>query len=174
MQNEEINCSICFEEIKEIAEIECDHKFCFSCIKKWSVINNNCPICRKVFNQITKKGKDKRNSTRFFIGHNDNFGFVVPNIYGGQIDLIDSFNQSTIKIDLTNPHLIIDLSLSNDEDIENAQYNNININNNNNRNNNRNNRNNNFINDDIIEIKEISSRKRLQTTLENQKKKKKK
>jgi predicted amidophosphoribosyltransferase len=30
----------------------CKHEFCKICIKKWSKLENTCPICKKRFNQI--------------------------------------------------------------------------------------------------------------------------
>ena len=41
------DCSICFEEIKELKILDCHHHFCDSCIIEWAKVNSNCPICRK-------------------------------------------------------------------------------------------------------------------------------
>jgi len=47
--DDEIECPICFEEIKEAIKLECTHLFCETCMIK---INSNnsikCPLCRQV------------------------------------------------------------------------------------------------------------------------------
>ena len=41
-------CSICFEYIDEATKInKCGHTFHHYCIKKWTEINQSCPICRE-------------------------------------------------------------------------------------------------------------------------------
>ena len=48
-------CSICLEScIVPSALDTCTHKFCYSCIKRWSVIKKFCPYCRTKFNRIIK------------------------------------------------------------------------------------------------------------------------
>jgi hypothetical protein len=50
----------------------CLHKFCFSCIIKWSEVTNTCPVCKRNFRQVTElkdsastsKGKSKGKKTR--------------------------------------------------------------------------------------------------------------
>lgn len=32
----------------------CTHVFCFDCIKDWSGVTNECPLCKRRFNQIVK------------------------------------------------------------------------------------------------------------------------
>ena len=40
-------CPICYEEnVDNISQTECGHKFCSSCIKLWLQNNNQCPMCR--------------------------------------------------------------------------------------------------------------------------------
>ncbi len=41
-------CSICFESEVDYST-ECNHNFCNNCIANWLLLNNSCPICRKVF-----------------------------------------------------------------------------------------------------------------------------
>ena len=32
----------------------CTHLFCFECIKDWSAVTNECPMCKRRFNEISK------------------------------------------------------------------------------------------------------------------------
>jgi hypothetical protein len=45
-------CPICDEKIKDEEKLECSHKFCGDCIKKWFEYKKNCPICRKESNKF--------------------------------------------------------------------------------------------------------------------------
>lgn len=36
----------------------CTHKFCFECIKDWSKVTNECPLCKSRFSEIAKCDKD--------------------------------------------------------------------------------------------------------------------
>lgn len=49
-------CTICQCEMEEndIAHLEnCDHLYCFGCIKEWGTkAENSCPLCKKKFNSI--------------------------------------------------------------------------------------------------------------------------
>jgi len=46
----------------------CDHKYCLSCIQKWSKITNLCPQCKRRFNHIDRMvlqdGKMRRRGRR--------------------------------------------------------------------------------------------------------------
>lgn len=63
--NEEIKeCSVCYEDIKNIAKLNCCiHLFCTKCIMSWVKLNNYCPICRGIINTIKYQ---KENIDRFF------------------------------------------------------------------------------------------------------------
>ena len=41
-----MECSICFENIKDKTTLKCDHSFCNLCISKWIEKSNSCPCCR--------------------------------------------------------------------------------------------------------------------------------
>lgn len=41
-----MNCAICFETIKNMKELPCNHSFCKACIHKWLETSNTCPCCR--------------------------------------------------------------------------------------------------------------------------------
>lgn len=47
--DEEEKCMICLEEYEDcedLARLNCGHDYHFSCIKKWLLIKNACPICK--------------------------------------------------------------------------------------------------------------------------------
>ena len=56
LENNNLNCSICFDKLENnILKTPCDHYFHQNCLDEWIAknLNNkeqNCPICRKVFN----------------------------------------------------------------------------------------------------------------------------
>ena len=57
------SCCICMcePEPMEAATIDgCSHKFCFSCIDKWSDRENTCPLCKERFTNITRVTKYPR------------------------------------------------------------------------------------------------------------------
>lgn len=57
---EEISCCICYtDEIEEYGVLDCKHSFCFSCIKDWANVTNNCPLCKTEFMNITQKDKNR-------------------------------------------------------------------------------------------------------------------
>ncbi len=46
-------CAICLENVRKEAKLSgCRHRYCMSCIKRWSKENNKCPQCRKSFEWI--------------------------------------------------------------------------------------------------------------------------
>jgi len=53
------NCPVCLE-IPATETTECCHKFCSSCLDKWLVANNSCPICRSKLNNnsIARSGSN--------------------------------------------------------------------------------------------------------------------
>lgn len=55
-------CSICLEEIKDLANPNnCNHDFCRECLIKWSKnCSNTCPLCKKPFHKIFIYENNKR------------------------------------------------------------------------------------------------------------------
>ncbi len=53
-------CVICFEIIPKIQRkiLDCNHVYHVNCIYKWSIKENSCPKCRKVFDFDTDNQKD--------------------------------------------------------------------------------------------------------------------
>lgn len=57
---EQHSCAICLSEITDIiAKLDCcEHVFCFSCIKEWSNVANQCPLCKNRFRRIFRFSPD--------------------------------------------------------------------------------------------------------------------
>ena len=54
--NEENECSICLEQIKDKAILKkCTHYFCKECIEKWSKYSLSCPLCKANINKYIYK-----------------------------------------------------------------------------------------------------------------------
>lgn len=53
---DEPECPICLSKIeKDSARINCcNHIFCFDCIKEWTDVANQCPLCKKRISRIQK------------------------------------------------------------------------------------------------------------------------
>lgn len=49
-------CAICLDGLSaDAAKLkECEHSFCFDCIKHWAGVTNKCPLCKAVFSQIQR------------------------------------------------------------------------------------------------------------------------
>lgn len=43
---EKCECPICQETTKDTKTTSCRHTFCVSCLDKWLMTNNTCPMCR--------------------------------------------------------------------------------------------------------------------------------
>jgi len=48
-------CTICFKNMVNVCSLECTHSFCYTCLEKWSIIKETCPICRSNFSFKEKK-----------------------------------------------------------------------------------------------------------------------
>ena len=91
-------CVICMEVPKSLGTIACcDHVFCSACILKWSKVTNKCPVCKRVFNEVTTvpppttavagKGRRKRAPPKPKVHKVKNKEqHVAPN-YGGSMQL---------------------------------------------------------------------------------------
>ncbi|CAD8198694.1 unnamed protein product [Paramecium pentaurelia] len=57
-QSKAEQCGICYNAIEQQGYLDsCNHSFCLTCIKKWSNIENTCPLCKQKFKQIEQKWK---------------------------------------------------------------------------------------------------------------------
>jgi hypothetical protein len=64
---DEPECPICLNKIeKDSARINCcNHIFCFDCIREWTDVANQCPLCKKRISRIQKfSGGQKVNEVR--------------------------------------------------------------------------------------------------------------
>jgi hypothetical protein len=54
--SEDKTCAICLSDITdELGRLDgCIHKFCYSCIKDWSDVTNECPLCKVRFSELTR------------------------------------------------------------------------------------------------------------------------
>ncbi len=56
----ESSCHICLEPCKSPTTVDCEHTFCYKCIKKWLGIKRTCPVCSKTINVSKCKRKRRR------------------------------------------------------------------------------------------------------------------
>jgi hypothetical protein len=55
------DCAICLYECVDNVRLECEHDFCYKCIKKWLSIKRTCPVCdAKVSFETHKRRKRLR------------------------------------------------------------------------------------------------------------------
>lgn len=70
-------CAICITPLDDstVAKINCVHRYCFDCIKRWSETRNTCPQCLETFDVI----KQVRGSREYRVptdrDMDDSFGF---------------------------------------------------------------------------------------------------
>ena len=43
----DLECSVCYNDIKEGKTLSCEHTFCAKCLDEWFKRKRNCPMCRK-------------------------------------------------------------------------------------------------------------------------------
>jgi len=105
-------CSICLEYIDNIDNIDktwilrCNHVFHKECIKKWLVLSNTCPVCRRV--QYVKISRRKRIKKKFL----EIFGIICCNRFFMYMHLINHtyfiYRKNLLYISV-NQHKIHDL-----------------------------------------------------------------
>ena len=44
--SDDINCPICYNVMVEPVSLECNHRFCWPCIKHSKSVKSQCPLCR--------------------------------------------------------------------------------------------------------------------------------
>jgi hypothetical protein len=66
-----MNCAICQNEIdiEKSVLTSCDHRFCSTCFFKWLEKKSNCPLCRKVFKEVTSFEIDQEREQLNIIGN---------------------------------------------------------------------------------------------------------
>ncbi len=53
------DCAICLYECVDNVRLECEHDFCYKCIKKWLSIKRTCPVCDAKVNFETHKRRKR-------------------------------------------------------------------------------------------------------------------
>jgi hypothetical protein len=68
-------CSICMDSLtSNKVELDCSHKFHYSCLFKWNKYHTNCPYCRSNINDINETENCSTNENldiNYFINHKD-------------------------------------------------------------------------------------------------------
>ena len=60
-------CSICLSPTSKMGKPNnCNHKFCLKCIRRWSKIENTCPLCKGRFKSIEQISLCKSIVTRVY------------------------------------------------------------------------------------------------------------
>lgn len=61
---EEESCAICAGSVAApVGRLPCAHGFCFACVLEWSCMKNECPLCKRTFNEICVQHADGRRTT---------------------------------------------------------------------------------------------------------------
>ncbi|CAD8200242.1 unnamed protein product [Paramecium pentaurelia] len=109
LQNPELNCSICYSSIVDQGIVQnCQHVFCFQCIKQWSKQNLTCPQCRADFTKVIRIWKKSQ------LAKQKTYTFKQPkqsNEVSNSIFLIQQLSQLLL--------LLLDIDLENQIDSEN-------------------------------------------------------
>lgn len=64
-----ITCPICLEYYSNKTLLNpCYHAFCYECIKFWSKVSQNCPLCKQTFNFAIYNIKDEYNFDKIYFG----------------------------------------------------------------------------------------------------------
>ena len=45
-ENEYKTCMICYDEMKDVCLLRCNHIICLNCLVEWFKKKKNCPFCR--------------------------------------------------------------------------------------------------------------------------------
>lgn len=94
-------CFICYDKTS-LLNLECNHKLCFSCSKKWLLKNASCPFCRQpsfFFDRSTRSQKYADDILHLFLSTMNDLLHAPNNISIDQYFLL--LNQLILK----NKHL---------------------------------------------------------------------
>ncbi len=110
-------CPICFDVIvNDILTLECGHQYHKSCINKWLIISQRCPICQKPVShslplttnpeiiKLIKKGEDliqKLNQVNYQLGYSQHRNQLILDIKK-LIAQIEEFSINQSKLDCEN------------------------------------------------------------------------
>ena len=96
-------CTICLELIdkKQECQINCGHKFCFTCIDKWcEEAENVCPLCKKSISKIKHQSVGGETLTKVVEERNQNGRSTNCEICNGRIRQADiaAFNGNSSTV----------------------------------------------------------------------------
>jgi len=85
-----MECSVCYDDIKNTCKLICGHSFCMSCIKKWYLKSEDqptCPMCRKrlYFKGMHKqeeKWENERRETEIKQVFENGFNMIIEAVLG--------------------------------------------------------------------------------------------
>ncbi len=86
-----MSCNICYNHTY-LVKTSCEHTFCNFCIKKWLLLKNTCPLCRKIIykNDKVYKNLPIRMTRSLTYNSRENLFYVKLK------ELTDKINQSQI------------------------------------------------------------------------------
>ncbi len=91
-----MDCSICYEDLKDPTILSCNHSFCTGCISKWK--SKTCPLCRVDTNHLYIPSS---NITPSFTSTVTNNGFTLTIItIHGNLTLVNGENLLEINGDI--------------------------------------------------------------------------
>jgi len=79
-----LTCPICLEYFSNKTLLNpCYHSFCYICIKKWSKVSQQCPLCKQTYNFAIFNIKDEYNFDKVYFGekeeeYNKNHKYSLP------------------------------------------------------------------------------------------------
>lgn len=111
-------CAICQSGFQKKVNVDCGHEYCFSCIKSWVKMNNQCPLCKKPTTKFFRNGVflgpieepkrsfalemdnhvhgDQRRPRVSWNQQLDLPGFVVENLSSEDLESFSEFDESEV------------------------------------------------------------------------------
>ncbi|CAK92572.1 unnamed protein product (macronuclear) [Paramecium tetraurelia] len=82
----EMRCVICLNLMSnQVFMDQCNHSFCFECIRKWSEKSHQCPQCRTKYTSFHEKNVDSK-MMQILFNHNSIKRFEASAIVNNQED----------------------------------------------------------------------------------------
>ena len=109
-------CCICLDKIKLSITLQCQHKFCYLCLKAAFDVNEKCPLCRRdisqeIIDNATLETKVDTDQIRWmYSGRNNGWWYYEPSISDtiekGYQKFLD--DESNLEVDIMGRVYIID------------------------------------------------------------------
>ena len=94
-------CPICRENLSKSIITECNHKFHFSCLHRWLMINPICPVCRSDIEYLIDTERNdihyynSNEEDDFYLSdddyYNDGYVIVVPTYISTYLGIITTY-----------------------------------------------------------------------------------